>query len=119
MPLSMWVRISLVYFNLSQTIIVPLSHFNVPGVQGSSKRIFALFALDIDVSHKLLLTREDDFGLISEIDLDDFVAEPEHDCVTSLHPFLDVAEWSLSWLIVFISWLDLGISIEVVSEVLK
>lgn len=79
--------------------------------------MLTLLALEVDVGHQFLLAGEDDLSLICEIDLDYLVAESEHNGVFGLHPFLDVAARSI-WRCFLID-VDLGLSIEIVAEMLK
>ena len=47
-------------------------------------------ALFIDVCDEATLGIEEDLCVILEIDLDDLVAQPEHNCVLRTHPLLHV-----------------------------
>lgn len=76
-------------------VLESLGHFNISAVQGCCQCVLALFSFQIDVGHQFLLARKDDLSFICEINLDDLIAQSEHDCVLCLHPLLNITVRSI------------------------
>ena len=98
-------------------VLQSLGHLSILAVQGSCQGILTPLSLQIDIGHQFLLAGKDDLSLVSEVDLDDFVAESEHDGMLGLHPFLDITIPSIrSCIFVEVNFV---VGIEIVPEMLK
>lgn len=91
-------------------------HFGVLAVQSSRQWILTSLSFEIDVSNKLLLTGQNDFGLVCEVYLDDFITEPEHNGVFCFHPLLDV---DVAWREVSSISFSLVLVVKIVPEMLE
>lgn len=90
-------------------------HICVLAVQSSRKRILASLSLKVNVCNKLLFTGENDFRFISKVDLNNFIAEPEHDCVLGFHPLFNI---NISWREVSAFSFGFVLIVKIVSEML-
>ena len=71
-------------------VLEPLNHLKVGGLHGTAQWISLSLTSLVNIGHKLGLRAEHDFGMVLEIDLNDFVREAEHDSMACPHPLLDV-----------------------------
>lgn len=71
-------------------VLEPLNHLKVGGLHGTAQRISLSLTSLVNISHKLGLRAEHDFGMVLEIDLNNFVREAEHNSMACPHPLLDV-----------------------------
>lgn len=71
-------------------VLQSFRHFRIVAVKGLVERHSRSLALLIDIGHVSVLRVEQYFSVILEVNLDDFVAESEHDGMLGPHPFLDV-----------------------------
>ena len=72
------------------SIFEALGHLLVIGVQCLAEWHDGALSLLVDVGHQAVVRIEQDLRVILEVNLDNFVAETEHDGVARPHPFLDV-----------------------------
>ena len=71
-------------------VLESLNHLKVGGLHGTAQRISLSLTSLVNIGHKFGLRAEHDFGVVLEIDLDNFVREAEHDSMACPHPLLDV-----------------------------
>lgn len=90
-------------------------HIGVLAVQSSRKWILASLSFEIDVCNKFLFAGKNDFRFISKVDLNNFIAEPEHDCVLGFHPLFNI---NISWREVSALSFGFVLIIKIVSEML-
>lgn len=72
------------------SVLESLSHFSVGALESSSERIVTSLSLFVHVDHQFILRAQNDLSLVSEVHLDNLVAQSEHHCMSSLHPLLDI-----------------------------
>lgn len=93
-----------------------LGHFGVLAVKGCCQWVLTSLALEIDVCDEFLFRRQDNLRLVSEVDLDNLVTQPEHDGMLGLHPLLDI---DIPGREIAILVFDLVLVVEIVAEVLE
>lgn len=71
-------------------VLQSLRHLCVVALQGLIQGQGLSLALFIDIGNQPVLRVEQDLGMVLEIDLHNFIAEPEHDGMLSAHPLLDI-----------------------------
>ena len=98
-------------------VLESFGHFCIFAVKSCCQGIITSLSFQVDVSYKLLFTWQNDFSLVCKVNLNNFVAESEHDGVFSLHPLLDIAI-SIIRCSIFIE-INFVVSIQVISKMLK
>jgi len=71
-------------------IFESLRHLLVVAVESLTERHDRTLSTLVDVGHKAVFGVQQDLGVVLEIDLDNLVAESEHNCMLRAHPLLDV-----------------------------
>ena len=71
-------------------VLQPLGHFDVVALQSLVQGHRRPLSFLVDISDESALRVQQDFSVVLEVNLHDLVAKPEHDCVLSSHPLLDV-----------------------------
>lgn len=72
------------------SVFQALGHLLIVGVECLTQRHNGPLALLVHISDQSVIRVQQNLGMVLEVNLDDFVAEAEHDGVTGAHPFLHV-----------------------------
>ena len=73
-------------------VLDPACHFGVFGLEGFSQGFIGLSAFLTGKQHSFFIGIEKDLAVIEKVDLEDFIAESEHDGVFGFEPLLYVDE---------------------------
>ena len=72
------------------SVLQALGHLLIVGVECLAQWHNGPLTLLVHISDQSVIRVEQDLGMVLEVNLDNFVAEAEHDGVTGAHPFLHV-----------------------------
>ena len=73
------------------SVFQPLSHLRILAIKRSSQWILTSLSLQVNVGDQFLLTWQNNFSLVSKINLNNFVTQLEYDCMFGFHPSLNIA----------------------------
>jgi hypothetical protein len=73
-------------------VLDPACHFGVFGLEGFGEGFIGLSAFLTGKQHSFFISIEQDLAVIKEVDLEDFIAESEHDGMFCFEPLLYVDE---------------------------
>jgi len=98
-----------------------LGHFEVAAFEGSGQGILASVSLLVHVGNESLLRAENNFSLISEVNLNNLVIQSKHNSMLGLEPLFNVDQPKLLAFIIKLTVviLVLEITFKVTSEMLK
>lgn len=71
-------------------VLQPFRHLSIVAIECLIQRHSRSLTLLVDVCYILVFRIQENLGVILEVNLDDFVAQSEHNCMLGPHPFLDV-----------------------------
>ena len=90
---SHWVLLLIIVQHVCQdifSVLQPLRHFGIVAVQGLVQWHRGAVTFLVHVGHVPVLRVQQNFRVVLEVNLDDLVAQAEHDRVLGSHPFLDI-----------------------------